>query len=131
MLLLLRRSLLVPSALAIVVLVAIVVGYRYADLTHHRRHRPALPSTAPATYPGTTMLVGTLIAYNQRVMSVRTDQGLFGVVLAQSTVEIPSCGRPPTLRPGERLELRVPAQGNGILLAATIREVKNCAGRRP
>ncbi len=130
MMLLLRRSLLVPSALAVVVLVAIVVGYRYADLTHHRRHRLAPMSTAPATYPGTTMLVGTLLTYSQRVMNVRTDRGLFGVVLAQSTVEIPSCGHLPTLQPGERLELRVPAQGNGTLLAATVREVTSCTASR-
>ncbi len=130
MLLLLRRSLLVPSALAFVVLVVIVVGYRYADLTHHRRHHPAPPSTAPATYPGTTILVGTLMTYSQRVMNVRTDQGLFGVVLAQSTVELSSCGRRPTLQPGERLEIRVPAQGNGSLFAATVREVNSCTGSR-
>jgi len=111
----------------VLTLVALAIGYRYADRTKHRRPPPAPPpSGAVMTWPGTTPLTGTLIAYSQRVMSVRTAQGVFGVILALSTAEIPTCRGYPTLRPGERLEVRVPARGDGSLLAAMVKDAGPC-----
>lgn len=105
-------------------LVTLAIGYRYADLTQHRR--PPAPAPVDHTWPGTVLLVGTLIGYDQRIMNLRTTHGAYAVTFAQSTIQLPTCGRWPTFRAGERLAVRVPAQGDGTLLAATVQLVGPC-----
>lgn len=122
-----RRSLLVPGASAMLVALALLIGYRYADLTHHRPPPP--PPPIDRTWPGTTLLTGTLTGYKQRVMSLRTDGGTFAVIFAQATIRLPTCGRWPTLQPGERLAVRVPVQGDGSLMAATVQLAGVCPAR--
>jgi hypothetical protein len=120
-----RRGLFsLPAGAAVMTVLALTVGYRYADLTHHRR-----PPAAPAvdqTWPGTMALTGTLAGYSQRVMSIRTSHGTFGVILAQTAVVLPRCGHEPTLQPGERLVVRVPARGDGTLLARMVQDAGPC-----
>ena len=120
-----RRSLFsLPAGAAVMTVLALTVGYRYADLTHHRR-----PPPAPAVdqmWPGTMVLAGTLTGYSQRVMSIRTSHGTFGVILAQTAVVLPRCGHEPTLLPGERLVVRVPARGDGTLLARMVQDAGPC-----
>ena len=113
-----------PAGAAVVSVLALTVGYRYADLTHHRG-----PLRAPAvhqTWSGTMVLTGTLTGYSQRVMSIRTSHGTFAVILAQATVALPRCGHEPTLQPGERLVVRVPARGDGTLLARMVQDAAPC-----
>jgi len=119
-----RPSTIVPLAAAVLTCIALAVGYRFADQTRHRRPPPPLP--AAVSWPGTTALTGTLTAYSQRVMSLRTEQGAFAIILALSTAEVPTCWGSPTLRPGERLEVLVPAQGDGSLLAAMVKNATPC-----
>jgi len=120
-----RNSLTPPLLAAVLTSVALAVGYRYADVT--RRHRPPPPPPPAAlTWPGTTPLTGTLMGYSQRVMSLRTEQGSFAVILALSTAVVPTCRGYPTLQPGERLEVRVPAGGDGSLLAAMVKDMAPC-----
>src|SRR3954451_20340911 len=102
---LLRGLFSLPSGAAVVTVLALTVGYRYADLTPHRG-----PLRSPAvhqTWSGTMVLTGTLTGYSQRVMSIHTPRGPFAVILAQATVVLPRCGHEPTLQPGERLVVRV------------------------
>ena len=120
-----RRGLFsLPAGAAVVTVLALTVGYRYADLTHHRRPPPA--PAVDQTWPGTMVLTGTLAGYSQRVMSIRTSHGTFGVILAQTAVVLPRCGREPTLQLGERLVVRVPARGDGTLLARMVQDVGPC-----
>lgn len=99
-------------------------GYRYADQTHHRKPPPT--ATPDMRWPGTTAIRGILTRYDQSVMSIRTDAGAYAVILAQSTVVLPTCGRQPSLTPGEALEVRVPIGGNGTLMAAAVRLLRPC-----
>lgn len=117
-------SLYVPLLTAALVVCVLGVGYRYADLTHHRKPPP--PPAPNLTWPRTAALTGTLTGMNQRVMSLRTPTGPFAVILAQSTVVLPSCGRLPTWQPGERLLVRVPGRGGGTLMAAMVRDAGPC-----
>jgi hypothetical protein len=119
-----RLSTFVPLAAAVLTCIVLAVGYRFADQTRH--HRPPPPPPAAVSWPGTTALTGTLTAYSQRVMSLRTEQGAFAIILALSTAEVPTCRGSPTLRPGERLEVLVPAQGDGSLLAAMVKDGAPC-----
>ena len=126
-----RSSLWLPAVLAVSVVVTLGIGYHYADLTHHRSRRP--PPTPPSSGavvapPGTVRLVGTLGSYTQRVMSLQTTDGPFGVVLGTGTIEMRQCGAFPTLRAGERLEVWVPAHGNGILVASIVRALTPASG---
>ena len=114
----------VPLAAAILTCIALAVGYRFADQTRHRRPPP--PPPVAVSWPGTTALTGTLTAYSQRVMSLRTERGAFAIILALSTAEVPTCWGSPTLRPGERLEVLVPAQEDGSLLAAMVKDATPC-----
>ena len=114
----------VPLAAAVLTCIALAVGYHFADQTRH--HRPPPPSPAAVSWPGTTALTGTLTAYSQRVMSLHTERGAFAIILALSTAEVPTCRGAPTLRPGERLEVLVPAQGDGSLLAAMVKDGAPC-----
>ena len=121
----LRRGLFsLPTAVAVVTVLALSVGYRYADLTHHRRPLPA--PAGPQPWRGAMVLAGTLSGYSQRVMSIRTAHGTFAVILAQTTVALPRCGHEPTLQPGERLVVRVPGRGDGTLLARTVQDAGPC-----
>ena len=113
-----------PAVSAVVVTVALLIGYRYADLTYHRRPPP--PPPPGRTWPGTALLTGTLTGYSQRVMSLRTGTGSFAVIFAQGTLVLPRCGRRPTLQPGERLAVRVPVRGDGSLLATTLQLAEPC-----
>ena len=120
-----RRGLFsLPAGAAVVTVLALTVGYRYADLTHHRRPPPA--PAVDQTWPGTMVLTGTLTGYSQRVMSIRTSHGTFAVILAQATVVLPRCGHEPTLQLGERLVVRVPARGDGTLLARVVQDAGPC-----
>jgi len=119
-----RPSTFVPLAAAVLTCIVLAVGYRFADQTRHRRPPP--PPPAAVSWPGTTALTGTLTAYSQRVMSLRTERGAFAIILALSTAEVPTCRGSPTLRPGERLEVLVPAQGDGSLLAAMVKDGAPC-----
>lgn len=120
----LRQSLLVPVIAVALVAVTLALGYRYADLTHHRKPPPT--PTPRLSWPGTTVVRGILTGYSQRVMSIRSGAITYAVVMAQSTVVLPTCGRRPTLRPGEALEVRVPVGGNGDLLASMVRLAGPC-----
>src|SRR3954469_24644258 len=91
---LLRGLFSLPAGAAVVTVLALTVGYRYADLTHHRRPLPA--PAVDRRWPGTMVLTGTLTGYSQRVMSIRTSHGTFGVILAQTAVALPRCGHEPT-----------------------------------
>ena len=120
-----RRGLFsLPAVAAVVTVLALTVGYRYADLTHHRRPLPA--PAVDRRWPGTMVLTGTLTGYSQRVMSIRTSHGTFGVILAQTAVALPRCGHEPTLQLGERLVVRVPARGDGTLLARMVQDAGPC-----
>ena len=124
-----RLSTLVPLAAAIATAVALGVGYRFADPTQHRHFSsppPAPTPSAPLSWPGTTLLTGTLTAYNQRIMSLRTEQGTFAIILSLSTTEVPTCWGYPTLRPGERLVVRAPGRASGSLMAAMVRDARPC-----
>ena len=118
------RSLYPPLAAALLIAVTLGVGYRYADVSHHR---PPPPTRPPGrAFPGTAIVRGNLIAYGQRVMTIRTSTGTYGVILALGTIELPRCGRLPSLRPGEALEARVPVEGDGTLLAVTVQDDGQC-----
>ena len=120
-----RPSTFVPLAAAVLTCIVLAVGYRFADQTRHRRPPP--PPPAAVSWPGTTALTGTLTAYNQRVMSLRTERGAFAIILALSTAEVSTCRGSPTLRAGERLEVLVPARGDGSLLAAMVKDATPCS----
>jgi len=124
------RSAAAPLSAAVVTAFALGLGYRYAAATPQRNLLPAsthAPATStPHAWPGTTLITGTLIGYKQRVMSVRAADGSYAVILALSTVVLPTCGRRPTLQPGEALEVRAPVQGDGTLLAVTVRAIAPC-----
>ncbi len=124
------RSAAVPLSAAVAMALALGLGYRYADATPQRHRAPASIRAAatptPDTWPGTALITGTLIGYKQRVMSVRAAHGSYAVILALSTIVLPTCGRGPTLQPGEALEVRAPVQGDGTLLAVTVRAIAPC-----
>jgi hypothetical protein len=124
-----RLSTIVPLVAAALMFVALTIGYRYADVTRHRRPPlapPSPPLRAATTWPGTTLLTGTLTSYSQRVMSLRTEQGLFAIILALSTDVVPTCRGYPTLQRGERLEVRTPSREDGSLLAAMVKDARPC-----
>lgn len=119
-----RQSLVSPVLATLFVALAVGLGYHYADQTYHRPPPPDPPP--PHAWPGTALLRGTLTGYTQRVMSLRTAHGSYSVILGLTAVELPTCGRLPTLRPGEALEVRVPVHGDGTLLAVMVRDVGRC-----
>ena len=119
-----RQSPTLPAVAALLTAVTLLAGYAVADPTQHRRPPPTSPPDL--TFPGTALLTGTLVAYDQRVMSLRTDRGTFAVILALSAVPLPTCGRGPTFEPGERLAVRLPARGDTTLLAAMVQDVGPC-----
>lgn len=119
-----RQSLAMPLVLAVCIAVTLVVGYRFADQTHHRPPPPT--PVAAQRWPGTTVLTGTLLAYSQRIMTLRTAHGRFSIILALTADALPTCGHLPTLRPGEALEVRVPVRGDGTLLAVMVRGLEPC-----
>lgn len=120
-----RLSPLVPLVVAILTGIALGVGYRFADPGQHH-HAPPPPASAALSWPHTTLMTGTLTAYNQRIMSLRTEQGTFAIIFALSTVEVSTCWGYPTLQPGERLAVRVPGRANGSLLAAMVQDARPC-----
>ena len=119
-----RQSSTLPALAAALTAVTLLVGYSVADPTQHRPPPP--PPPLDRTWPRTALLTGTLVAYDQRVMSLRTGSGTFAVILALSAVPLPNCGRYPTFVPGERLAVRVPARGDTTLLAAMVQDAGPC-----
>lgn len=119
-----RQSLAVPLVAAVAIIVALTVGYRYADRTQHRR--PPAATRGALVWPGTAVISGTLLGYSQRVMTLRTAHGTFGIILAVTADALPTCGRAPTLQSGEALEVRVPVRGDGVLLAEMVRDLTPC-----
>ncbi len=119
-----RESLALPVAAALLVALALGIGYPNAD---RGRHRPPPPTATPdLAFPGTTLLRGRLLRFNQSVMTVRTASATYAVILSRSTSVLAACGHLPTLRPGEDLEVRIPVAGNGVLLARMIRPAGPC-----
>lgn len=119
-----RQSLTLPVATAVLTAMTLAVGYHYADQTQHRRPPP--PAPLDRAWSNTALLTGTLTAYDQRVMSLRTSRGTFALILALTAVPLPTCGHDPTLRPGERLAVRASARGDTTLLAAAVQDVGPC-----
>lgn len=119
-----RPSFYAPCAAAAFTALALIIGYRYADLTHHRKPPP--PPAQARAWPGTVALRGTLTHFSQRVMTIRTANGTFAVILPLTTDEPPTCGHLPSWTPGEALEVRVPVAGDGTLLAHMVRDIGPC-----
>lgn len=119
-----RDSLALPIAAALLIALALGIGYPNADRGRHRRPPPT--PTPDLSFPGTTLLRGRLLRFNQSVMTIRTASATYAVILAQSTSVLAACGHRPTLIPGEDLEVRVPVAGNGVLLAHMVRPAGPC-----
>ncbi len=131
-----RRSLFAPILLAAIVVVVLVASYKLdvpIALQHAARSTPSPTPSPTATispstnvWPGTSRLTATLLSLSQNVMYVKAMAGTYGIVLARSTVVLPSCGRYPTFAAGERLEIRAPLSGNGLILATMVRPLGLC-----